>query len=228
MALTATQLTSDKNDRKPTRHRKPSGPSRLHSEQLGLWRCLKLQRSMAIAGRYRRTHRIVHLCVFARAMVGPSVGRQNSPSSGPASSQPTDFGHFIAALRGNAHGLANSSGMQLAFQSFVNAHSLPPSSVRYSDFLMVRMVYESARDAGFWNMHWEITNQPPNSHSIWRQWATIRKPSPLEPTATAECDELSALFSLLVERAGVKGVGLFWPYPNHTVAYGFLRRRTRA
>jgi hypothetical protein len=40
----------------------------------------------------------------------------------------------------------------------------------------------------------------------------------LSPTATAECDELSALYSFLVARAGVKGVGLFWPTYNHTVA----------
>jgi hypothetical protein len=44
----------------------------------------------------------------------------------------------------------------------------------------------------------------------------------LTPTASAECDELSALFAFLVERAGVRSVGLFWPYPNHTVAVWVL------
>ena len=44
----------------------------------------------------------------------------------------------------------------------------------------------------------------------------------MTPTASAECDELSALFSFLVERAGVRSVGLFWPYPNHTVAVWVL------
>ena len=47
-------------------------------------------------------------------------------------------------------------------------------------------------------------------------------PSPLSPTASAECDELSALYAFLVEREGVKGVGLFWPAPNHTVAVWVL------
>lgn len=46
--------------------------------------------------------------------------------------------------------------------------------------------------------------------------------SPLDPTASAECDELSALYAFLVERAGVRSVGLFWPYPNHTVAVWVL------
>lgn len=44
-----------------------------------------------------------------------------------------------------------------------------------------------------------------------------------ESTATAECDELSALYAFLVERAGVKTVGLFWPAPNHTVAVWVVR-----
>jgi hypothetical protein len=46
----------------------------------------------------------------------------------------------------------------------------------------------------------------------------LKRPSALESTATAECDELSALYAFLVEQAGIKGVGLFWPAPNHTVA----------
>jgi hypothetical protein len=113
--------------------------------------------------------------------------------------------------------------MRLAFQSFTAAHRLSPESVRYADFVMVRLLYEATRDAGFWNMHWEITNMPPNSDNVWRQWQGVRKPSPLMPTATAECDELSALYAFLAEREGVKGVGLFWPYPNHTVAVWSLK-----
>jgi hypothetical protein len=68
-----------------------------------------------------------------------------------------------------------------------------------------------------------MTDQPPNSDRIWSQWKTLGRPSYLEKTATAECDELSALFSFLVARAGVKGVGLFWPYPKHTVAVWSIR-----
>ena len=63
---------------------------------------------------------------------------------------------------------------------------------------------------------------PPNSDNVWRQWRSVARPSLLAPTATAECDELSALYAFLVERVGVRGVGLFWPYPNHTVAVWVL------
>lgn len=90
--------------------------------------------------------------------------------------------------------------------------------MRYSDYVLVRLYFESTRDAGLWNLHWAITDKPPNSDNIWPQWRSVVRPSATRPTATAECDELSALFAFLVERSGVKSVGLFWPYANHTVA----------
>ena len=118
--------------------------------------------------------------------------------------------------------LESSSGMRLSFQSFTTAYKIAPGSVSYSDFVIVRLLYEATRDAGFWNMHWAITNMPPNSDRVWSQWKSVRVVSPVTSTATAECDELSALYAFLVERAGVRSVGLFWPYPNHTVAVWVL------
>ncbi len=112
--------------------------------------------------------------------------------------------------------------MRSSFQSFTAAYKIRPESVSYSDFVVVRLLYEATRDAGFWNMHWTITNMPPDSDQIWKQWKAVNNPSPLLPTASAECDELSALYAFLIDRAGVKTVGLFWPYPNHTVAVWVL------
>ena len=108
--------------------------------------------------------------------------------------------------------------MRQGFKSLAAAHHLSPGSLPYSDYVTIRLLFEATRDAGFWNLHWEITDQPPNSDNIWRQWKSVRRPSVLNPTATAECDELSALYAFLVERIGVKSVGLLWPYVNHTVA----------
>lgn len=133
-------------------------------------------------------------------------------------SSTANAGELIAAIRAKAQFFANSSGMRQAFQAFLSRHNLPPESVRYSDFVLVRLIFEATRDAGFWNLHWSITNEPPNSDRIWQQWRDMASPSPIRPTATAECDELSALYAFVVEHAGVKPVGLFWPYPNHTVA----------
>jgi len=125
---------------------------------------------------------------------------------------------LVSGVRARAKKLENSAGMRSSFQSFLSAYKIVPGGVSYSDFVIVRLLYEATRDAGFWNMHWTITNMPPNSDRVWSQWKGVRSVSPLNPTASAECDELSALYAFLAERAGVRSVGLFWPYPNHTVA----------
>jgi hypothetical protein len=112
--------------------------------------------------------------------------------------------------------------MRLSFQAFLATHKLRSNSIRYSDFVLARLLFEATRDAGFWNLHWSITDQPPNSDKIWLQWRSIKRTSVLTPTATAECDELSALYAFLAERTGVRSVGLFWPAANHTVAVWVL------
>jgi hypothetical protein len=148
----------------------------------------------------------------------PQAPAQPSPSA-----EGMSLAQFVGAVRQKAKALENSSGMRSAFQSFLAAHHLSADSVRYSDFVIVRLLYEATRDAGFWNMHWSITDQPPNSDRIWSQWKAVGRPSFSQPTATAECDELSALYAFLVEREGVKTVGLFWPASNHTVAVWILK-----
>jgi len=135
-------------------------------------------------------------------------------------------GQLVSLVREKAKSLEGSSGMRLGFQAFTTAHGLAAESIRYSDYVIVRLLFEATRDAGFWNLHWAITDQPPNSDRIWQQWKGVTRPSALESTATAECDELSALYAFLVERAGVKSVGLFWPAPNHTVAVWVVRPAT--
>ena len=135
-----------------------------------------------------------------------------------ATAEPTDLSHLLAAVRAKATALESNSTMRAGFASFASAHKMPPGALRYSDYVLVRLLFEATRDAGFWNMHWNITDQPPNSDRIWAQWKSVARPSFVQQTATAECDELSALLAFLVQRSGVKGIGLFWPYPNHTVA----------
>jgi len=147
--------------------------------------------------------------------------RMPTPARPPSSS--TSLASFVAAIHGKARALENSNGMRLGFQSFTAAYKLSPETTNYSDYVIVRLLFEATRDAGFWNLHWTITDKPPNSDEIWRQWKTARLSSISEPTASAECDELSALYAFLVSRAGVRGVGLFWPTFNHTVAVWVLQ-----
>ena len=162
-----------------------------------------------------RQSRLLVLVALAFSICAPTADSKFTQSSSVSS---TNLSQFIIAIRGKAKGLESSSGMHQAFQSFTSAHKLAPENINYSDYVIVRLLYEASRDAGFWNMHWTITNQEPVSDKIWQQWKNIKNPSYATPTASAECDELSALYSFLVTRAGVKGVGLFWPTYNHTVA----------
>ena len=95
------------------------------------------------------------------------------------------------------------------------------SDAAFSDYVKVRLAFELTRDGGLWGLRWDITNRAPDSKAIWAQWAAAAAPAPSAPapvTATAECDELSALFSLVAWKLGVDKVGLFWPTGNHTVA----------
>jgi len=143
---------------------------------------------------------------------------QTAPEShSPQPSAPTPS-TLISALRAKSQSLQAAPGLRRAYGAFLTEHHLVPNRVPYSDFVLVRTIFEATRDAGFWNMRWSVTDQPPNSDRIWAQWKTVARPSFTGKTATAECDELSALFAFLVARSGIKGVGLFWPYPNHTVA----------
>ena len=157
------------------------------------------------------------------AAVADLHSQEQNSASAVSSDSRTTLSQFVNVIRAKAKTLEASPATQQDFRSFVSAHNLPPDSVSYRDYVVVHLLFEATRDAGFWNMHWSITDQPPNSDSIWRQWRSITHPSALQPTATAECDELSALFAFLVELAGVKPVGLFWPYANHTVAVWTVR-----
>ena len=162
-------------------------------------------------------------CVcLAVVVVGGTSGALDPKSKQGASISETTVVRLIEQILDKAKELESSSGMRSSFDSFTSAYKIPPHSISYSDFVIVRLLYEATRDAGFWNMHWTITNMPPNSDQVWRQWKAVTGVSPQTPTASAECDELSALYAFLVERAEVRTVGLFWPYPNHTVAVWVL------
>jgi len=152
------------------------------------------------------------------AVLGASAaGAANFPARAQAPAK-GDLSAFIAAIQAKAAALENAPGMRIGYARFTAAFHLPPERARFADYVTVRLLYEATRDAGFWNLRWTITNREPNSDHIWRQWHDVKTPSVAQPTASAECDELSALYAFLAARAGIRRVGLFWPYANHTVA----------
>lgn len=171
-------------------------------------------RAIADYGRFR-------VCIL---LLGLAAGLNGADNKSAVANSGTTLVQLVSAIRGKARALETSEGTKSAFNSFTAKFKLQAGIVTLSDYVVARLFFEATRDAGFWNLHWAVTDQPPNSDNIWRQWRMLSAPSSSSPTATAECDELSALYAFLVERAGVRSVGLFWPAANHTVAVWVLHQ----
>ncbi len=129
---------------------------------------------------------------------------------------------FVAELAALADAMEEDASVQADFDAFVQDRGLLPTAALRRAFTRVKLAFEATRDGGWWHLRWDITNEKPNSEQIWGQWAAApalfdAAGNPL-PSATAECDELSALFAFVGRRLGVDKLGLFWPEWNHVVA----------
>ncbi|MEH6419310.1 hypothetical protein [Pseudomonas sp. CGJS7] len=125
---------------------------------------------------------------------------------------------LVARLRAQAAASQSSPAVRADYDALLAAQGVSAAQLPYPDYAYLRLLFEATRDGGYWNLHWAITDREPNSDAIWSQWRALRQVRPTAITATAECDELSALFAFLARRGGVRNVGLFWPTANHTVA----------
>ena len=127
---------------------------------------------------------------------------------------------LIDGLEQIALELEANKTVKAEFEDLVKSHSLEGSNQQFLEFVRVRLAFETTRDGGLWGIRWTITNRDPNSIDIWYQFSQWNADENEfgQPTADAECDELSALCAVVARRLGVEGVGLFWPTPNHTVA----------
>ena len=142
--------------------------------------------------------------------------------AGPASvalPERVTFGDFWAALATQIDAL-DSSALDSSFEAFAVHHHADASSVALRrDFKRLWAVFEATRDGGWWRLRWQVTDQEPSSVQIWKAWQrSPPTPSFTTPSAVAECDEISALFSVTARRLGVRGVGLFYPTWNHVIA----------
>ena len=127
-----------------------------------------------------------------------------------------------------ADALTQVPEVRKGYRALLAEYRLSEQDVSIQSYSRVRLVFEATRDGGLWGVRWKITDREPRSDQIWKQWQKrdFRGSAP-EITAEAECDELSALFSLLARDVGVQGfTGLFWPTWNHTVAVWQLQRGT--
>jgi hypothetical protein len=129
------------------------------------------------------------------------------------------FGDFWAALAAQIDAL-DTSALGPRFEVFAAHHRADASSARLrQDFTRLWALFEASRDGGWWRLRWQITDQEPTSQQIWRAWQRSPPvPGFATASAVAECDEITALFSVMARRLGVRGVGLFYPTWNHVIA----------
>ncbi len=135
--------------------------------------------------------------------------------------QQVTYGELLQEMEKIATKLESSEILRAEFKQLQSSHGIADSEQMYKDFVRVRLAFEATRDSGLWQLRWAVTDQQPNSDKIWQQWKQWRQqtnPQAKQATATAECDELSALFAVIARGLGVAEVGLFWPTSNHTVA----------
>ncbi len=164
---------------------------------------------------------------------GPSeVAKQVAPRPPPLfdGQGSVTYEVFLEEMRRVADELAASPEVAVGYQRLLTDYRLTSEDVSVTSYSRVRLTFEAARDGGLWGIRWNVTDEMPWSDKIWAQWAA-RDWSGEHPetTAQAECDELSALFSILARDLGVQGfVGLFWPAWNHTVAVWEVTRKTAA
>ena len=153
-----------------------------------------------------------------------ATAEPDAPTRGPAPPLPEGdtvrVADLVVALEAIAVALEDEPAVRADFEALRESFDLPDDPRLYRDYVRVKLVFESARDGGLWQLRWSITNEEPNSDRIWSQWQALSDWGAADEraSATAECDELSALFAFLVRRLGVEDVGLFWPVWNHVVA----------
>ena len=94
----------------------------------------------------------------------------------------------------------------------------PPSEAALHEYVAVQTAFEATRSGGWWHVRWDITDQEPSSSLVWDAWSRWPGGPATGRSVVAECDEISALFSVVARQLGADRVGLLWPTANHTVA----------
>lgn len=116
--------------------------------------------------------------------------------------------------------LLDSAALADSYAEFATRHQIDPETPGLRrDFARLWAAFEATRDGGWWRLRWAVTDQEPRTHEIWKAWRRSPPHAQFDgPSAVAECDEITALFSIAARRLGVRGVGLFYPTWNHVIA----------
>ncbi len=160
---------------------------------------------------------VVSLAVPAQAVPLPSSMGPQPPRT--ESQSTVSFGVWLAALT-ELLDRTPAPAVDEGYVTFIASRALPAQDSKLKqDYRRLRLLFEALRDGGFWHLRWAVTDQDPSSRLIWQNW--IRDPVRTEfaePSATAECDELSALQGMLARHLRIHNVGLYYPTWNHTIS----------
>lgn len=127
-------------------------------------------------------------------------------------------GALLDAVRLELAPLRDDAALRAEYAALAEAHRLPDGDAAWAEYLAVRTAFEATRSGGWWHVAWAITDKEPTSRHIWDAWSGWPGGPAAGLSAVAECDEISALFSVTARALGADRVGLFWPTTNHTVA----------
>jgi hypothetical protein len=161
-----------------------------------------------------RTRSLLPVCLLIATLL-PGIARAEATT--------TTVDGLLEELSGLVAEIGASEATRADYDAFVARNDLAASDALYADFVRVKIAFEATRAGGLWGLQWNITDREPESDAIWAAWRRIDGGRPKQPTAVAECDELSALFAFVARRMGVGDIGLFWPVWNHVVAVWTLK-----
>src|SRR5258708_32415872 len=80
------------------------------------------------------------LCVLAPASSALSA-QEAHPAQPNVTRADTTLAQLLAKLHEKARSLETTSGMRSSFQTFTAAHHLSPDGIRYSDYVMARLLF---------------------------------------------------------------------------------------
>ncbi|HKY41021.1 MAG TPA: hypothetical protein VJN18_34035 [Polyangiaceae bacterium] len=154
--------------------------------------------------------------------VRADVAQACAPSAGSAQvvlPARVTLGDFWKALAAQVE-LLDTRALEPTFQAFAARHRVDPETPGLrQDFVRLWTAFEATRDGGWWRLRWDITDQQPSSIKIWKAWLRSTPDQGFgAASAVAECDEITALFSVTARHLGVRGVGLYYPTWNHVIA----------
>src|SRR5262245_6974100 len=66
---------------------------------------------------------------------------------------------LVTELDRVAEVVARSPAVRADYQVLLREHGLDDSAELWSEYVRVRMIFEAARDGGFWGLRWAITNR---------------------------------------------------------------------